>query len=263
MALSASTSKYVFWALNVLLGVAFVMELAAPKSSGDWDGATIALAAAASIAALSRRLPLQNVVAAALITALIGTIAHALSANPNLSLPFGPIVFRPGAGAKIFNIVPWTIPLLWVLAIFNGRGVARLILRPWRKFKNYGFWLIGGTAALAVVFDVALEPFAWHVKHFWFWQPTRLAVTWEGTSLLNFLGWAGVSLLIMMFASPSLIRKQPGHSGAPDFHPLIVWLGALVLCGAGAAEAHEWAPLGLDAGIAVVTAFFAIRGARW
>jgi len=91
--------------------------------------------------------------------------------------------------------------------------VGRLILRPWRKVKNYGFWLIGLTALLAVAFDLALEPFAWHVKHFWLWQPTRLSVTWQGTTLLNFIGWAFVSLLILAFATPSLIRKQPGGSG--------------------------------------------------
>ena len=118
---------------------------------------------------------LQNALPAALITALVGGIAHGLSANSNLSLPFGPIVFKPDAGAKIFGFVPWTIPLLWVIAIFNARGVARLILRPWRKVKNYGFRLVGLTTLLVVAFDIALEPFAWHVKHFWFWQRTKLS----------------------------------------------------------------------------------------
>jgi uncharacterized membrane protein len=263
MPLPASSSKYVFWGLNALLGVAFIVELAAPRFSSEWDTITIALAAIASVAALGRQLPLQNVLPAALITAAIGGIAHALSSNPDLSLPFGPVVFNEAAGAKIFNSVPWTVPLLWVIAIFNGRGLARLILRPWRKVKNYGFWLIGLTALLAVAFDVALEPFAWHVKHFWLWQPTRLAVTWQGTTLLNFLGWGGVAVLILLFASPSLIRKQPGSQSAPDFHPLVLWLGALLLFGAGSAGVGRWWPVGADAFIAAVTAFFAVRGAKW
>ena len=60
----ASTSKNLFWALNSLLGVAFIVEIAAPRFSTAFDAVTIALAAMASIAALNRQLPLQNVLPA-------------------------------------------------------------------------------------------------------------------------------------------------------------------------------------------------------
>ena len=252
-----------FWSLNVLLGIAFLVEILAPTFSPAFDAATIVLAAIASIAALNRQLPLQNVLPAALIAAVLGGLAHGLSAIRDVSIPLGPVFFEPASGAKIFGTVPWTIPLLWIVAIFNARGVARLILRPWRKVKNYGYWLIGLTAALAVAFDVALEPFAWHVKHFWRWLPTKLAVTWQGTTLLNFFGWAFVALLILAFATPSLIKKQPGKQSAPDFHPLAIWLGALLLFATGAAGAGLWWPVGVDAAIAAVTAIFAVRGAKW
>jgi uncharacterized membrane protein len=259
----ASTAKNLFWMLNALLGVAFIMELSAPRLASALDGATIVLAAVASVAALHRQLPLQNVLPAALIAALIGGIAHGLSANPNLAIPFGPVIFNPASGAKMFNAIPWTIPLLWVIAIFNARGVARLILRPWRKVKNYGYWLIGLTCVLAVAFDFALEPFAGHVKHFWFWQHTKIPVTWQGATLLNFVSWAFVTLLIMLFATPSLIRKQPGKSSAPDLHPLVLWLGALLLFAVGSAEVGLWWPVAADALIAAVTTVFAVRGAKW
>jgi uncharacterized membrane protein len=239
------------------------VEFFAPRFSSALDAATIALAAIASVAALRRQLPLQNVMSAALIAAVIGGAAHGLSSSANLSIPFGPIVFKPSAGAKILDFVPWTVPLLWVVAIFNARGVARLILRPWRKVKNYGFWLIGLTAVLATAFDVALEPFAWYVKHFWFWQRTKMAINWEGATLLNFVGWLFVSLLIMMFAGPLFIRKQPGNPSAPEFHPLAVWLGALVLFAAGAAGAGLWWAAAVDMVIAAVTTVFAVRGAKW
>jgi uncharacterized membrane protein len=263
MGLPANTPKVFPRALNALLGIALIVEILAPGFSSSLDAVTIVLAAAASIAGLSRQLPLQNVLQAALLTALIGGIAHGLSANPNLSIPFGPVVFNPACGAKIFNAVPWTVPLLWIIAIFNARGVARLILRPWRKVKNYGFWLIDLTALLAVAFDFALEPFAWHVKHFWLWQRTKISVNWFGVSPLNFIGWLFVSLLILAFVTPSLIKKQPGSPGAPDFHPLAVWLGALLLFAAGSAGAGLWWSVGVDAAIAAVTAAFAVRGAKW
>ncbi len=255
--------KNCFRGLNALLGVAFMVELCAPRCSSAWAGAAIALAAIASVAALNRQLPLQNVLPAALITAVIGGIAHGLSANPDLALPFGPVVFCPPAGGKIFHAVPWTVPLLWVVAIFSARGVARLMMRPWRKLKNYGYWLMGLTAALAVAFDLALEPFACATKRFWLWQPTKLSLTWQGATPLNFLGWAFVSLLIMAFATPSLIRKQPGNPSAPDLHPLMLWLGALLLFATAAVRAELWWPAGVDAALAVVTTVFALRGAKW
>ena len=263
MSLPASKSKYIQWVLNGLLALAFVGGFFHLKQAGGLDFVLIALAAAASIAALSKHLPLQNVLSAAAIAAVIGGVAHGLSSNPDVSLPFGPIVYSPDAGWKIFNFVPWIIPLLWVIAIFNARGVARLILRPWRKVKTYGFWLIGLAVILAVAFDAALEPFASHVKHFWIWQPTKISFTWHGATPLNFAGWLCASVLILMIATPSLIRKQPGNPNTPDIHPLILWLGALVLFAAGSAEAGLYWAAGLDALIAGITAFFAIRGVRW
>jgi uncharacterized membrane protein len=263
MAQPSNTPNLFFWTLNTLLGIVFLAEILILRSSAALDAATITLAAIVSVATLNRQLPLQNVLLAALMAALIGGIAHGLSANPNFSIPFGPVVFNPACGAKFFNAVPWTIPLLWIVAIFNARGMARLILRPWRMVKNYGFWLIGLTAGLAVAFDLALEPFAWQVKHFWLWQPTKLAVNWQGTPLLNFFGWLFVSLLILAFATPSFIRKQPGQSSAPDYHPLAVWLGAFLLFAVGSAKAGLWPAVGSDVAIAAVTSVFAIRGAKW
>lgn len=263
MPLPASSSKHAFWSLNALLAVAFVAELCTPRISGPQDALTLMLAALASMLALTRQLPLQNVVGVAAITALIGGLAHGLSSNPDLSLPFGPIVFNTTLGAKISNSLPWTLPFLWIFVIFNARGVARLILRPWRKIKNYGYLLIALTAVLAVAFDIALEPFAGPVKHFWSWQPTKIPLTWQGATPLNFLGWLGVALLIMMFVTPSLIRKQSGGSSAPDFHPLILWLGALVLFAVGVACARLWLALGVDVLLAAITVLLAVRGAKW
>jgi uncharacterized membrane protein len=259
----ASTSKNLFLGLNCLLGVAFIVELFAPRFSPEFADVTIFLAALVSIAALNRQLPLQNVLPVAFIAALIGSLAHGLSASPNISLPFGPLVFNPAAGAKIFGFVPWTIPFLWIVAIFNARGTARLILRPWRKVKNYGFWLIGFTALLAMAFDIGLEPYAWHVNHFWLWQHTKINLTWDGATLMNFVGWLFVSLLIMLVATPSMIRKQPGSHSEPDYHSFAIWLGAFLLFASGSASVGHWWPVAMDVLIAGVTTAFAVRGAKW
>jgi uncharacterized membrane protein len=249
------------WTLLTLLGVAAAVVIIRPDASVTLDAALILLATAASITALVRQLPVQNVLLAAAITALIGGAAHGLSAR--MSIPFGPMIFDHTSGWEIFGAVPWTLPLLWIVAIFNSRGMVRLILRPWRKTKNYGWWLIGLTALLAVAFDVALEPYAQPVKHLWRGLPTKLAANWHGASPLNFLGWAFISLFILAFITPSLIRKQPNNPSAPDFAPLALWVGGIAFFAVSSAAAGLWSAVIVDAVFIGIATVFAVRGARW
>jgi len=252
------------WPHYLLLTVTLVAAAATffnPASeASNLDALLLLLATACSIAAPVRQLPLQSVLFAAFIIALIGGAAHGLSVRTGL--PFGPLTFGVSAGPKLFNTVPPVMPLLWIIAIFNSRGVARLMLRPWRRVKNYGILLMGLTAGLALAFDFALEPFA-HGKHLWRWQPTILTLTWYGATPLCFLAWAFVALLILALIMPYLIRKQPGNPSAPDFAPLILWLGAIVLFTVNSAQAGQWAAVILDAVIAGVAAIFSWRGVRW
>jgi len=229
-------------------------------TTSSLDTLLLLLAAIASILAPARSLPLQSVVFAAFITALVGGTAHGFSAWTGL--PFGPLTFGPTSGPQLFNTVPWTVPLVWVIAVFNSRGVARLVLRPWRKVKNYGFLLIGLTAAQALIFDLALEPFA-RAKHLWLWQPTKIPFTWYGASPLAFCGWTFVVLLILAVIMPFLIRKQPGKPSAPDFMPLALWLGAVALFAVNAAQAGFWPAVVVDVIVAAAAAFFSWQGSKW
>ena len=249
------------WSVAALLGVAAVVSFFIPDLATPLDAVIILLAASASVATLNQQLPLQNVLFAAALTALIGSVAHGLSERTGI--PFGPLTFGDPAGPKIFNFVPWTVPLLWVVAIFNSRGVARLILRPWRRVKNYGYRLVALTAALALSFDLVFEPFAAHVKHFWRWQPTKIIFTWYGASPVAFLGWVCVTLLILALISPSLIRKQPGSPPPPDYVPVALWFGAIILFTIGTTQAGLWSAVAVDTILAVVVAVFCWRGANW
>jgi uncharacterized membrane protein len=252
------------WPAQLLLALTLVTAGAGVfvplRQSAPVDGFALALATAASVAILARTLPLQSVLFAACITAFIGGAAHGLSARTGL--PFGPLSFGESSGPQLFNCVPWTVPLLWVVAVFNSRGVARLALRPWRKVKNYGFLLMALTAVLALLFDFALEPFA-RVKHLWLWQPTKISVTWSGASPLSFLGWLFVTALILAVIMPYLIRKQPGNPNAPDYAPLGLWLGSVTLFGITSAAAQLWPAVAVDSMIAGAVAVFCWRGAKW
>lgn len=260
----SSTASKPLWPLRLLLALTLVTAAASlfipARQSAPVDAFALVAAAAASVAILARTLPLQSVLFAAFITALIGGAALGLSAQTGL--PFGPVSFGNTHGPLLFNCVPWTVPFLWIVAILNSRGVARLVLRPWRKVKNYGFLLMALSLVLILAFDFALEPFA-RAKHLWLWQPTKISLTWQSASPLVFLGWTFVSGLILAVIMPYLIRKQPGNPSGPDFAPLALWLGALVVFGVAAAGAGMWPAVILDGVLGLIVAGLCWRGARW
>jgi len=224
------------------------------------DGLLIVLTAATTVASLSRQLPAQNVMLA---SAIIIFIAGAVDTLGALSgIPFGPYHYTKRIGQVLFEPLPWAAPLLWLIAILNARGTSRLILRPWRKTRNYGFWLLGLTAALVVLFDFGLEPFATEVKHFWKWTPSRAGLYWYSSPWVNFVGWTATALMILAFATPPLINKKPLNH-PPDYHPLAIWLLLNALFLTGALNHSLWAAAAVIGAGAVVVGTFAIKGATW
>ena len=225
------------------------------------DGLLVVLTTATVLGSLTAQLPGQNVMLASLIIAFIAGAVQTLGALT--AIPFGPYVYTDRIGQQLFHPLPWAVPLVWIAFMLASRGVARLMLRPWRKTQNYGFRFIGFTALLVVLLDVGLEPFATRVKHYWFWHPTKLNLDWYGAPATNFLGWAVTALLILAFATPALIVKKPMPQPPPDYAPLTVWLLLNLLFATGAAVHHLWPALGLISLISLVVTVFAVRGARW
>lgn len=230
--------------------------------SARWpDGLLVVLTTATVLASLTRQLPGQNVMLASTIIAFIAGAVQTLGAFT--AIPFGPYVYTERIGQQLFYPLPWAVPLMWIAVTLASRGVARLTLRPWRKTQNYGFRLIGLTVLLVVLLDVGLEPFATSVKHYWFWNPTKLKFDWYSTPCVNFLGWAVTALLILAFATPSLINKKPMPQPPPDYSPLVVWLLLNFLFATGAAVHQLWSAAGLISLGSLVVTVFAIHGARW
>jgi len=250
-----------FLAAYTLMLVSLWWPMSLPGKPG-WPGAVLlVLAVVGTIAALARHLPLQNILLAALAIAFASSAAVWLDLKTGI--PFGQFTVGDDTGPRLLKVVPWALPPLWILAILTSRGVARLILRPWRKLHAYGFWMIGVTTVLTVLFDAAFDPFASQVKHYWYWEPTKFPLTWQGAPLVNFLGWLVVTLLILAFVTPVLISKHPVHRRPPDFHPLGVWLGCVLLFAIGTATLGLWSAVLLDGIIGVLVATIAIRGSRW
>jgi hypothetical protein len=167
-------------------------------SEAGWPtGVLLFLAAATLLASLARHLPAQNVILAAAIIATIGTAVTKLGV-------------LAGIGRLPVPEPLWAVPMVWIIFVLSSRGVARLLLKRWRTKPNYGYWVIGLTAALTAWLNFGLGRF--------------VAASSHGASLIGFLGWMLAALLMIAFATPSLIPKKPVPPPPPDFHPLIIWV---------------------------------------
>ncbi len=200
------------------------------------EGLLVVLALATTLTSLTRSLPGQNVLLGALGIVLAAGAVQALGALTGI--PFGPFVYEKRFGPQLFDVVAWPVPLIWVVVLLNARGVARLILRPWRMSRVYGFWVIGVSVLLTILLDLGLEPFGSQVMGYWTWKPTKISSDWYGTPWVNFLGWAVSSLLILVFVTPALINKRPVQN-PPEYYPLVSWLLFNLLFLTGAAQ-HQF-----------------------
>lgn len=245
------------WAVN---WVVVLLQVELPPE-GRWiEVLLLAATVLTTLLTLARRLPVQNVLTAAILIGCLGGILVAIGAASGV--PFGPVVYGDALGERIFTLVPWPMPFLWVVLVINGRGVARLIMRPWRRTNYYGFWVIGLTCALAVIFDFGFEPFAVQVKDYWIWLGSKSVLSWHTAPWVNFLGWFSGCLGILVFSIPWLINKQPVKQPM-DYQPLVVWaLSNLWVVTGNAVHGLWWAALlGLLLNGLAIT--YAIRGARW
>lgn len=269
---TAGAAKLTAWSyriFTVLLAAAFLLMLATlflpslnlPGNLQGLEVTLLLLATATTIFALERQLPMQNVLLVLAATSFIGGAAHTLGAISGI--PFGQFTFTDELGPELFQRLPWAMPLIWIVVVLNSRGTARLILRPWRKTKNYGFWLIGLATVLTVLFALTFDPFASRIEHYWLWTPVKFPLTWQGAPLVNFLSWGIVTLLILAVVTPAFINKQLSRRGTPDFHSLCVWLGSILIFGIACAQNGLWPAAAVDAAIGIVIFILAAYGARW
>ncbi len=221
--------------------------------AGVWFAAALTLAVG-----LARRLPMQNVVAVVCLAAVMGSAVEALNAATNL--PFGHRAMTDQAGIQTVGVGGYQ-PFLWVALAISGRGVARLILRPWRKLGYYGFWVMGAATLLTLVLVLMYEPFGTGAG--WWWRENRAgAWNWYGAPVASVFGWVLTTLLIYGFTTPWFLNKQPVKQPT-DWHPLLVWEGLLVWMVLGNAVQGAWTAVVVGAAVGTTAAVMAVRGGTW
>jgi uncharacterized membrane protein len=241
-----------------LMGLMLSLKVPLPESWRWAQGLFLASATATTLVAQARHLPAQNVVVAAVLIAFVGGVVQTVGATTGI--PIGAFAHTNKFGPLLFDTLPGLIPLIWVVAIINSRGVARLILRPWQKSKLYGLRLIGLTCLLTVLFDFGLEPFAPKASHSRIWEQPETTFTWYTSPWINLVGWAITTLLILTFATPWFIDKR-SVGQRPDYHSLIVWVSLVLLFATASAARQLWLAAGIHVLAGALATAFALRGA--
>ena len=220
---------------------------------GVWVAAALTLTIG-----LARRLPAQNVFAVAVLAGLFGFAIEAL--NVATQIPFGHRAYQGALGSRALGVA-WYLPFVWVALAISGRGVARLILRPWRKLQYYGLWVMA--AAIILTLLMALNYEAAGSRLDWWWRENRAGVwSWYGSPAVSLLGWGITTLLIYGFTTPWFLNKQPVKQPT-DWHPLIVWeillLWLILISGLQGA----WSAVAVGTVSGLLAAGLAIRGGTW
>ncbi len=249
-----------------LLGVSIVWSGVSELAGGPWPGAgrwANALipvwASAGVLAALATRLPVQNVLAGGL--AVFFSVWMVMAVTARLAILPARCEFTRELGPRLLDLVAWPVPFLWLAVVLSARQCARLILRPWRRMRVYGWWLQGVSLATGLVLALVIEPFGHRVLGWWKWLLGGRSGTWWGAPAAFPAAVAVLLAGLLLVAAPWLISKRPTGQ-TPDYGPLWIWLGLDVWAVAGLLHAGHWMPalIGVvgGAGLAVL----AWRGGR-
>ncbi len=121
---------------------------------------------------------------------------------------------------------PWMLPLLWMVALINARGVARLILRPVKHWNGYGFWVIGFASVLAALWMCLVDIAVTSAAPLWNWRQTLSIPGFHDLPILLPVRNIVVGLTAMILGMPWLLNKKPVPEPI-NWHPLGIWLVSL------------------------------------
>ena len=117
------------------------------------------------------------------------------TAGATAGFPFGPITYTGNLGFRIVGILPYTIPLLWLVTVVNARYLILAILpgaSHWQRALGVG--------AVALLTDLNLEFVAWKVRAYWIWYPGNLNRP-DWPPLQNYASWFVAGFLFSLLLS--------------------------------------------------------------
>lgn len=134
--------------------------------------------------------------------------------------PFGDYRYTDNMGARLFGVLPFTIPLAWFVIVATAQSVIDSIRPQWPGCVRAAF-----VGAVATLTDLNLEFIAWKVRAYWIWYPPGTPLAGNPPAwppLENYISWFAVAFLL------SLGMQQIGR-GSSNTRPPFPLRPAVVL----------------------------------
>jgi len=134
-------------------------------------------------------------------------------------VPFGPYIYTDNMGWQIGGVLPFTIPLAWIIIITGGRYLVEAI-RPGLSPRMFAL----AVGAVALLTDLNLEIVAWKIRAYWIWYPFEQGPVPAMPPWQNYAAWfvLGICFTRLQPMVPSLPRS------AAFWRPIVV-LGVINL----------------------------------
>lgn len=169
---------------------------------------------------------------------LLGGSALAEWIGARTGFPFGPYVYTDRFGWRMGGVLPFTIPLAWMIVALAGR-----YLTLWLKPEASRAQVALGAALAGVLTDANLEPIAWKERGYWLWYPGQVAHSSAFPPVQNYVSWFVLMFLLSYALPPNHALRAPGARLAARRPVLVLGLmnGLFVLVHAARWARHHFA----------------------
>ncbi|MDX6272879.1 MAG: hypothetical protein QOJ92_89 [Frankiales bacterium] len=188
------------------------LEIAYPLVHGDRrDQLTVAIVVTfAAASALHAALWRGWAWALGYLLLAVGVGLAAETIGVHTGYPFGDYEYGDSLGSLVDG-VPVVVPLAWAMMAYPSLLVARRLTRSRRAEVLVGAWALAS-------WDLFLDPQMTEAGHWRWTHPSPHLPGVDAVPVTNYLGWLGVSLVLM-----TLLSVLPRHR-AEDAAPLTLWV---------------------------------------
>ncbi|GCE14011.1 carotenoid biosynthesis protein [Tengunoibacter tsumagoiensis] len=223
-----------------VIGVAFDVN---PPFSMTWAGSALLFLEGGML--ILAAIVLYGPLRALLMGGLVVLLSYGVEALGVLTgWPFGIYHYTHQLVPLLPGGVPLPVMFAWILVIFGGYSWVVTTQQQRQGSGRRGWQRALQAALLAMLLDLAIEPVATYVVHYWVWADAG-RYSYYGVPLTNFIAWFVVALLFLVLADrllgslpvaavqdedPIFSRKM-GSERLALFVSRVIFVGSLIMFG--------------------------------
>lgn len=182
-----------------VIGVAF--DVPSPFSLGAAGSALLFLEGTLVLLACVLLYGWRRALAAGLLISVLSYLVEAVGVNTGF--PFGAYLYTDTLWPRLPGGVPLAVMFAWLLIVLGAYNWVRTV------GSRLGRALLGGI--LGTLLDLAIEPVAAHVVHYWQWLAPG-PLNYYGVPLANFVAWLIVIFLLLLLVEAIFPRDEKASS---------------------------------------------------